>query len=231
MSLLRTRNRRSRTGNGKRQLKGPMKASSGNPISSDKYTAVQERKRKARKISSGSSTLICKFGSDKHFKLRLRLYQTSHNRNSFYASGITKYWPGYSDAATPAEQTEQILSIYPIVTGQKVNDSNRIPPHIPQHKSSVLEPTHQIDADNTKPNDDLIDFGQNDDTTAGQSPAAADSSNHSKVGEIQNLLESTQTPPPGGALIDFHEDIKKDLPTIKRSDTEESHDEFHDALG
>ncbi len=42
-------------------------------------------------------------------------------------------------------------------------------------------------------------------------------------------MSTGTVPPPSSALNDFHHDIKKDLPKIKRSDTDESADEFHDA--
>ena len=75
----------------------------------------------------------------------------------------------------------------------------------------------------------MIDFGSD------EKPAAkplAKSNEGKPASEIQTLLESTGKPAPDGPLIDFAQDLKKDLPTsageLKRSDTTESNDEFFD---
>jgi oxysterol-binding protein-related protein 8 len=45
------------------------------------------------------------------------------------------------------------------------------------------------------------------------------------------MLASTGSTSGGGPLIDFHKDMKKDLAAsqLKRAETEDSSDEFHDA--
>ena len=92
---------------------------------------------------------------------------------------------------------------------------------------------------------DLIDFGQNDDSAIQQPPVPADlhaaqTQNH---GQQQKALEqtlqatATQTYPDKnvGSLIDYHDDLKKELPVVnklKRQDTDtHSLDEFVDAEG
>lgn len=51
--------------------------------------------------------------------------------------------------------------------------------------------------------------------------------------ELERTLNSTSTspPPPTGALIDFQRDLKGALPTLKRTTTDGSVDEFVDAEG
>lgn len=54
--------------------------------------------------------------------------------------------------------------------------------------------------------------------------------------DIEQILKSTGTPQQGGALIDFHNDMKDSLPAggakkLKRNDTDDSVDEFVDAEG
>lgn len=62
---------------------------------------------------------------------------------------------------------------------------------------------------------------------------AANGSSESRP-DIEQILKSTGTPQQGGALIDFHNDMKDSLPAagkLKRNDTEDSTDEFVDAEG
>jgi oxysterol-binding protein-related protein 8 len=126
-----------------------------------------------------------------------------------------------SDGDTPEKQAEQIKAIYPVVKGQKASDKNAISLH-----SSVSKPSAQPAA---KTEGDLIDFGSDD--KPAEKPAAR-STEGKPAGEIQNMLASTGKPAPEGPLIDFAQDLKKDLPAskggLKRSDTAESNDEFFD---
>jgi oxysterol-binding protein-related protein 8 len=115
-----------------------------------------------------------------------------------------------------------VLAIYPILPGQKADGKNVIPP-----RASEGNPSNANTANDTE---DLIDFG--DDNEAPKSEQTSLPASSTQNGEIRDLLQSTgNTPPPSQALEDFHKDLKKDLPKMKRSDTEESHDEFHDAMG
>ncbi|KAF7563808.1 hypothetical protein G7046_g345 [Stylonectria norvegica] len=62
--------------------------------------------------------------------------------------------------ASPAQQAEQIMAIYPIVTGQKPNQRNVIPP---RNAGSGFnsQPTQADQPKEEIPQDDLIDFGEN----------------------------------------------------------------------
>ncbi|PNY23951.1 Oxysterol-binding protein-like protein OBPa [Tolypocladium capitatum] len=92
-------------------------------------------------------------------------------------------------SAPPEKQTEQILSIYPVVDGQKLNRDRAIPPRKADDKPAVTdaEPNHKVE-------ENLIDFG-GDDTPPTQMPAK-------KPDAIEDLLLSTDRPAEG-PLIDF----------------------------
>lgn len=47
-------------------------------------------------------------------------------------------------------------------------------------------------------------------------------------GEISGLLKATGKPSEG-PLLDFHEDLKKEIPVVRRSDTTGSNEVFTDA--
>lgn len=140
-----------------------------------------------------------------------------------------------SDGPTPEKQAEQIMAIYPVLKGQKSTSTNFIPPR-------GLNSGANVQSQPVEQQNDLIDFGQNNDCPpAVQKPAEPAPGpqpeidpHHKSTAEIQTMLSATGSPIlPEGSLIDFHEDLKKDLPqngNIKRGDTEESHDEFVDAL-
>ncbi|KAH8890842.1 oxysterol-binding protein [Thozetella sp. PMI_491] len=126
------------------------------------------------------------------------------------------------DGETPEKKTEQVLAIYPIVKGQKGSEKNVIPPR------ASLEATKPVSVP-ASAEDDLIDFGQNDAPPAAAAPIDA---KHNSTSEIQAMLSATGNPAEkGGSLIDFHDDLKKELPSasIKRSETQESQDSFVDA--
>ncbi|KAI0394819.1 Oxysterol-binding protein [Xylariaceae sp. FL0594] len=102
------------------------------------------------------------------------------------------------DGNTPQKQAEQILAIYPILPGQVVKEREIPPPH-----------THTAE----KPpsgdkGGDLIDFGQNE-ATAPAKPIRQPSS------DIPSLLEATGHNKAEGPLLDFTQDLKKDLPADK----------------
>jgi hypothetical protein len=94
------------------------------------------------------------------------------------------------------------MTIYPVVKGQEFDYKNTIPP-----RASVSELYPQPAGHSGE--GDLIDVGG--DGSAAQQPGSSAKE---------------------GPLIDFHQDMKKDLPTsIKRTDSTESDDEFVDAQG
>ncbi len=93
---------------------------------------------------------------------------------------------------------------------------------------------------------DLIDFGQDNVPQVQQQHfvpadllAAQIQNNGQQQKDLEHTLNSTSTPPnperKTGSLIDYHEDLKKDLPAIaklQRQDTDtQSVDEFVDAEG
>ncbi|KAJ9157724.1 Oxysterol-binding protein-like protein OBPa [Pleurostoma richardsiae] len=132
------------------------------------------------------------------------------------------------DSDTPEKQVEQILAIYPIVKGQKPDPRNVIPP-----RGSSLSGTsgrRPMSSSHEEPpaqqEDDLIDFGQHDTPATVSKPEPRKTES---TGEISSMLKETGHPAPNGPLLDFHDDIKKNLPGVRRSDTESSHDEFVDA--
>lgn len=106
----------------------------------------------------------------------------------------------YSDSsASPEKQTEQILAIYPIVPGQPIARRPSIPAQ-PSSPKSVRKSTNQV-VEKPKEEDSLIDFGND------EAPAPATK----KPDEIETLLAATGKPA-DGPLIDFAQDLKRDLP-------------------
>jgi len=146
------------------------------------------------------------------------------------------------DGATPQKQTEQILAVTPILRGQKPTEKNPIPP--PHTRSESYRSTHapvKHQAPSLAAQSDLIDFGHNENQPTQQTipadlHAAQTQNNGQQQKELETTLKSTSSPQPQGPLIDFHDDIKKNLPDpglgLKRQDTEtQSVDEFVDAEG
>ncbi|KAL2258255.1 hypothetical protein VTK26DRAFT_8517 [Humicola hyalothermophila] len=119
------------------------------------------------------------------------------------------------DGPTPEEQAAQIMAIYPIVKGQKFNSEMMIP--------SRPAEGHQ---EQTPLSGDLIDFGDNDEPQAPRNKLRLDAS-HENTADIQAMPSSTGTRAKGGPLIDFHQDMQKNLPN--NSKEVESDDEFVDA--
>lgn len=132
------------------------------------------------------------------------------------------------------------MAIYPIIPGQKPSERNVIPPHAPtEHPTSASKPATE------KASNDLIDFGPSEGSAPAAAPVpaenpavAAAAQNHSSNSstEIRQLLANTGQKAPDGPLIDFTTDMKHDLPKtqpaqapLKRSETEESNDQFFDA--
>lgn len=112
-------------------------------------------------------------------------------------------------SAPPQKQAEQIMAIYPIVDGQKLDQRNVIPPH--NHGIHVNGQPSKTDQSKTldqtpapqpappkepEATADLIDFSE---------PVK-------KKSEIENMLSSTGKPA-DGPLIDFTTEMKQDLPS------------------
>ncbi|KAI0175978.1 hypothetical protein GGR52DRAFT_538913 [Hypoxylon sp. FL1284] len=132
------------------------------------------------------------------------------------------------DGTTPEKQAEQIMAIYPIIPGQKPSDWNIIPP-----SSSAGNPHTAGHPASEDKNEDLIDIGQSEQpAVAPAAPAAAPSPQRTGSKDIAGMLQSTGCEPEG-PLIDFGNDMKKNLPPpgLKRGDTAESNDNFFDAQG
>ncbi|EWY98456.1 hypothetical protein FOYG_02940 [Fusarium oxysporum NRRL 32931] len=110
-------------------------------------------------------------------------------------------------AATPEKQAEQIMAIYPIVKGQKSNQRNVIPPHSPSAKPAQTASAQPVE---NHIDDNLINFDEMPPPAKpDQTPAAEQAA---KQSEIQGLLSSTGKKA-DGLLIDFTNDLKKDLPS------------------
>ena len=77
----------------------------------------------------------------------------------------------------------------------------------------------------------MIDFGQDDAPTELPKPIQHQVKDDPKVestGVISGMLKSTGKASEG-PLIDFHEDLKKNVPEVRRSDTTGSNELFVDA--
>lgn len=149
-----------------------------------------------------------------------------------------------SDGATPEELTQQILAVAPILPGQESFAPKEV---------ETVAPHQQQPAPN-----DLIDFGQEVPaavaapvsapaqvpvTQAPIVPADLQYAQTNQGGQAQKdlegMLSSTASATAGqsnGPLVDFHDDLRKDLPTadkyqvLHRQDTDtHSVDEFVDA--
>ena len=155
-----------------------------------------------------------------------------------------------SDATDPQKQSEQILAVTPILKGQKPNQKNPIPLHRSESRTepASMHKKTPVQEQALATEGDLIDFGQNDPpaqppTQQLQIPAdlkpAQIENNGQRQKDLESTLRSTSTSPPPhgrqGTLIDFHNDLKKDLPdghALNRKDTDtDSLDEFVDAEG
>ncbi|KAK4164213.1 Oxysterol-binding protein-like protein OBPalpha [Cladorrhinum sp. PSN259] len=140
------------------------------------------------------------------------------------------------DATTPEKQAAQIMAIYPIVKGQKLEHKIVIPP-----RASLSDPDARPPTSPGKDGDDLINF---EDDKPSSPPRASTKvpekkpigpkppldSAHESTTEIQAMLAATGNRAKEGPLIDFHQDMRNDL---SRSNTKDSHDEddFVDARG
>ena len=121
------------------------------------------------------------------------------------------------------------MAIYPIVNGQRFVEKNPIPPRTPIASPSKETHPPVLTADHEKldHHEEAAMAKEPVDTTPKVHPPLDHS--HESTTEIQTLLAATGTVAKEGPLIDFHQDMKKDLPAIKKVDSEDSHDEFVDA--
>lgn len=120
------------------------------------------------------------------------------------------------------------MAIYPILKGQRFVEKNTIPPRTPvaspskeAHPPVPAIDHEKLDHEKAAAGAELVD-------TAPKVHPPLDPS-HESTTEIQTLLVATGAVAKEGPLIDFHEDMAKDLPPIKKVDTDDSHDEFMDA--
>lgn len=147
------------------------------------------------------------------------------------------------DADTPAKQAEQIMAIYPIIDGQKPSQRNMIPPHASAGNPSTAGQPASEDATSAAAakSPAVAPTASQNGTAAAPVPAEkaavaaqAENSDSKHSSTIRHMLEGTGQQKPEGPLIDFTTDMKKELPKegkpadLKRSETEESHDEFFD---
>lgn len=110
------------------------------------------------------------------------------------------------------------MAFYPIVDGQKPKAENAIPPRNaePSHvqpttsDESSKAPPPKAPAATEPPQDDLIDFGQDEEPKHEQ--AEKQEQPEKQQSEIEKMLSSTGKPP-AGPLLDFTQDLKKDLPS------------------
>ncbi|KAL3424870.1 oxysterol binding protein [Phlyctema vagabunda] len=156
------------------------------------------------------------------------------------------------DGTTPQQQAEQILAVTPILPGQKATKVAGIPSYT--HREPQPEATTAATQVQPPPaEDNLIDFGDSTPaapaaqpvTTTSPPPAphfppdlqAAQTQNGgAEQKNLEQLLQSTSNERgKKDSLIDFHDDLKRDLPpvntpTLLREDTDtKSVDEFVDA--
>ena len=96
------------------------------------------------------------------------------------------------------------MSIFPIVTGQTPDSTNPIPPRSTAATDDTSKSAPEGTPDSKEPQDDLIDFGQNEAPAEAPPPQTPD--------EIEKMLAATGKPAQG-PLIDFAQDLRKDMPT------------------
>lgn len=130
------------------------------------------------------------------------------------------------------------MAIYPIIDGQKLPQRNMIPPHASAGNPSTAGQPASEDATSSAVATGTA--GQNGTAAAAvpaEAPAVAamaENSDSKHSSTIRHMLEGTGQQKPEGPLMDFTTEMKKELPKdgkptdLKRSETEESHDEFFD---
>lgn len=143
----------------------------------------------------------------------------------FLLAPVAHYF--HSDGKDPKTLTEQVLSIHPILSGQKTSSGNTIPskPAESHPAESKAAPARAAPATTTR--DDLIDCGTTHDgpaeTSQATRPAATVNPTVESTGEISGLLKATGKPA-NGPLLDFSQDMKKDIPEIREPGVESGED-------
>jgi len=112
--------------------------------------------------------------------------------------------PNSDPHASPEEQTKQFLSIYPVVSGQKLDGDLVIPSRKESRSRAGL-----VEAE-----DPIIDLSGSDAPIS--APAAASVEAEKQSNDIEHLLQSTGKPTDGGPLLDFAQEMKKDLPNAEQ---------------
>ncbi|KAL6356432.1 hypothetical protein LRP88_10028 [Fusarium phalaenopsidis] len=155
--------------------------------------------------------------TDEKTKIEDRQREEAAHRAQENVERAKKTWNGSSTPSdhtlSPDKQAEQIMAIYPIVKGQKPDQRHMIPPHSPSAKPIK---THETKPVENHIDDNLIDFDDTPAPAAAPVPAKpAPAEPVTKQSEIQTLLTSTGKPA-DGPLIDFTNDLKKELPSTTR---------------
>ncbi|ODA82898.1 hypothetical protein RJ55_01407 [Drechmeria coniospora] len=107
--------------------------------------------------------------------------------------------------ATPERQTEQVLAIYPIIDGQKLDERNTIPPR------QAAKPPARDAKPSGEGTDNLIDFGDDDAPPARGSLEVPAKQPAKQADDMDDLLSWTGNPA-AGPRNGFAEEAKKDLP-------------------
>lgn len=108
-------------------------------------------------------------------------------------------------SATPERQAEQIKGIYPIVDGQKATTTHT---HSRANSTAPEKAETMGHNEHSEAKSDPVDVAQNGGTAA---PLATEPPAAKSPDEIENILASTGKPA-DGPLIDFSQDMKRDLP-------------------
>ncbi|VUC28370.1 unnamed protein product [Clonostachys rosea] len=186
-------------------------------LATDEKTKIEDRQREeaAQRAQEG-------------VEWQPRLFRRVHNDPHSPEEGLEDLeWIINADidpTATPEKQAEQIKAIYPIVDGQKSVFEDSKPDAIVPAKP-IAATTN--DAPSEPSQEDLVDFGQNE--VPATKPADIPATKPTDISaakladtpveppqrtpdEIEKLLSKTGKPAEG-PLIDFTQDLKKDLPS------------------
>lgn len=108
----------------------------------------------------------------------------------------------YSDGTTPEEQVKQILNIAAILPGQKPDSKFRIPTRresqLSRHDSRPETNTHQASASASM--GDLIDFGEDEQTTSAKADSTLSPSQSQSTQAPSKPIQSTIRDEPAPAL-------------------------------
>lgn len=147
------------------------------------------------------------------------------HRRAYY--GFTNLPSDYS--VTPDKQADQVMAIWPIVDGQKaVKEATPPRSAAPRSEENLLsmgndDPPKESQTNNSQAaagQDDLVDFGQNDQAAKPAAPKTQQAPAGSGSDEIASLLNSTGKPAEG-PLVDFTQEMKSGLPSGKPQPSED----------